>query len=108
MPRRARTGTPRAMWRDFAPLALLTRSSTDRDRRETFRAYVEQFLAPSLAPGDIVVVHNLIAHKIAAIAQAIAAAGQACRNFRPTVLIWTQSSNRPPTKRTSEKSGGDH
>jgi transposase len=42
---------------------------------EAFRAYVEQFLAPALAPGDVVVMDNLSAHKVAGIAQAIAAAG---------------------------------
>ena len=38
---------------------------------EAFRAYVEQFLAPS----DVVVIDNLSAHKVAGSAQAIAAAG---------------------------------
>ena len=42
---------------------------------EVFRAYVEQFLAPALAPGDGVVMDNLGAHKVAGIAEAIAAAG---------------------------------
>src|SRR6201989_2535692 len=42
---------------------------------EAFRAYVEQFLAPALAPGDVVVMDNLSAHKVTGIAQAIAAAG---------------------------------
>ena len=42
---------------------------------EAFRAYVEQFLAPALAPGDVVVMDNLSAHKVAGIAQAIAATG---------------------------------
>jgi transposase len=40
-----------------------------------FRAYVEQFLAPALAPGDVVVLDNLAAHKVAGVRQAIAAAG---------------------------------
>src|SRR3546814_20027803 len=30
---------------------------------ETFRAYVEQFLAPALSPGDVVVLDNLPAHR---------------------------------------------
>jgi transposase len=42
---------------------------------EAFRAYVEQFLAPALAPGDVVVMDNLSTHKVAGIAQAIAAVG---------------------------------
>jgi transposase len=40
-----------------------------------FRAYVEQCLAPALAPGDVVVLDNLAAHKIDGVRQAIAAAG---------------------------------
>ena len=41
---------------------------------EAFRAYVEQFLAPALSPGDIVVMDNLGAHKVAGVAEAITAA----------------------------------
>lgn len=40
-----------------------------------FLAYVEQVLAPDLAPGDIVVMDNLPAHKVAGVRQAIEAAG---------------------------------
>ena len=40
-----------------------------------FRAYVEQFLAPTLRPGDIVIMDNLPAHKVAGIEEAITAAG---------------------------------
>ena len=42
---------------------------------EAFRAYVEQFLAPTLSPGDVVVLDNLAAHKVAGVREAIAAAG---------------------------------
>ncbi len=42
---------------------------------EVFRAYVEQMLAPSLEPGDVVVLDNLPAHKVAGIKEAITAAG---------------------------------
>jgi transposase len=38
-----------------------------------FRAYVEQMLAPTLAPGDIVLLDNLRSHKVAGIAEAVAA-----------------------------------
>ena len=40
-----------------------------------FRAYVEQFLAPALAPGAGVVLDNLAAHKVAGVRPALAAAG---------------------------------
>ena len=42
---------------------------------QRFRAYVEQMLAPTLAPGDIVLLDNLRSHKVAGIAEAIAARG---------------------------------
>ncbi len=42
---------------------------------EAFRAYVEQFLAPALESGDIVVMDNLAAHKVAGVREAIEAAG---------------------------------
>jgi transposase len=40
-----------------------------------FRAYVEQFLAPALEPGDVVVLDNLAAHRVDGVRQAIKAAG---------------------------------
>ena len=40
-----------------------------------FLAYVEQILAPSLKPGDIVVLDNLSAHKVPGVREAIEAAG---------------------------------
>ena len=38
-----------------------------------FRAYVEQFLAPTLQPGDVVVADNLGSHKVAGVREAIEA-----------------------------------
>jgi transposase len=40
-----------------------------------FLAYVEQILAPSLKPGDTVVLDNLSAHKVPGVREAIEAAG---------------------------------
>ena len=42
-----------------------------------FLAYIEQFLAPTLAPGDIVVADNLRCHKVAGVCEAIEARGAA-------------------------------
>jgi transposase len=42
---------------------------------QSFRAYVEQLLVPTLKPGDIVIMDNLASHKSAAIRQMIRAAG---------------------------------
>ena len=40
-----------------------------------FKAYVEQMLAPALSPGDVVVLDNLAAHKVAGVEEAIRAVG---------------------------------
>jgi transposase len=40
---------------------------------DAFLAYVEQFLAPTLVPGDIVVADNLASHKVAGVREAIEA-----------------------------------
>jgi len=40
-----------------------------------FRAYVEQVLVPELSPGDVVVMDNLPAHKVAGVRETIEAAG---------------------------------
>ena len=43
--------------------------------REVFTAYGEQMLAPSLRSGDVVVMDNLPAHKVASVREAINAVG---------------------------------
>jgi transposase len=42
---------------------------------EMFRAYVTQMLCPNLAPGDVVVMDNLSAHKVMGVTEAIRAVG---------------------------------
>lgn len=42
---------------------------------EAFLAYVEQILAPTLAPGDVVIMDNLSSHKVAGVREAIEARG---------------------------------
>ena len=42
---------------------------------ELFVAYVQQVLAPTLRPGDVVVMDNLSSHKVAGVGKAIRAAG---------------------------------
>ena len=44
---------------------------------DVFRAYVEQQLAPTLNPGDIVVMDNLNVHKVSGVRRAIEARGAA-------------------------------
>ena len=50
---------------------------------ESFRAYVEQFLAPALAEGDVVVMDNLPAHKVVGVREAIAAVGASILHLPP-------------------------
>ena len=66
-----------------------------------FRAYVEQALAPALQPGDVVVMDNLAAHKVAGIEEAIALAGAslASSTCRSTAPISIRSSNSSPSSR---------
>jgi transposase len=48
-----------------------------------FRAWVEQHLSRELRPGDIVVLDNLSAHKVAGVRAAIEAAGAELRYLPP-------------------------
>lgn len=48
-----------------------------------FRTYVERCLAPTLRPGDIVIMDNLSSHKVEGIAQAIEARGAKLRYLPP-------------------------
>ena len=50
---------------------------------DTFLAYVEQMLAPTLKPGDIVVMDNLAAHKVDGVREAIEAMGAQLRYLPP-------------------------
>jgi transposase len=49
----------------------------------TFRAYAEQILAPTLVAGDIVIMDNLAAHKVAGVREAIEAVGAELRYLPP-------------------------
>lgn len=62
-----------------------------------FRAYVEQALAPTLKPGDVVVMDNLAAHKVVGIEEAITLAGASL--LYPTAPISIRSSNSSPNSR---------
>ena len=50
---------------------------------DVFRAYVEQVLAPTLKPGDIVVLDNLQSHKVEGVRAAIEAEGAEVRYLPP-------------------------
>jgi transposase len=50
---------------------------------ERFRAWVEQALAPTLGPGDLVIMDNLGAHKVQGVRDAIEARGARLRYLPP-------------------------
>jgi transposase len=50
---------------------------------EVFLAYVEQHLAPTLQPGDVVIMDNLSSHKRSGVREAIEAAGATLRFLPP-------------------------
>ena len=73
---------PHGRWRTMTFLAALRHDRITAPcvidgpiNGETFRAYVEQFLVPTLQPGDIVVMDNLGSHKSSVIRRLIRAAG---------------------------------
>lgn len=50
---------------------------------ESFMAYVQQVLVPTLRPGDIVILDNLSSHKIEGVREAIEAVGATVRYLPP-------------------------
>ena len=77
---RVREATPQSHWQTLTILAALTTRGlqapmtipepTDGD---IFLAYVEQVLCPKLRPGDMVIMDNLSAHKVAGVRELIEA-----------------------------------
>jgi transposase len=75
-------GVPHGHWKTSTFLAALRHDRITAPciidgaiNGETFLAYVEQFLVPTLSPGDIVILDNLGSHKVTGVRQAIEAAG---------------------------------
>ena len=73
---------PFGRWRTLTFLAALRNDRIDAPcvldgpiNGQLFTAYVEQFLVPTLTPGDIVIMDNLGSHKGKAVRQAIRSAG---------------------------------
>ena len=74
---------------------------------ERFHAYVEQFLVPTLKPGDVVILDNLGSHKGKAVRRRRSAmsglASSFCRNTRPTLTPSSRCS--PSSKLCCERPG---
>jgi len=97
-------GTPGGHWRTLTVLGAIRASgwvatmtieaATDGD---IFLAYLEQVLCPQLKPGDIVVMDNLAAHKVAGVRELIANTGAELRylppyspDFNPIEKCWSK------------------
>lgn len=65
---------------------------------ELFLAYIEQFLAPTLSHGDIVVMDDLPAHKVKGVVEAIAAAGAEMRYLPPPAFAGADSTAPTSTR----------
>jgi DDE superfamily endonuclease len=63
----------------------------------SFLAYVQQFLAPALRPGEVLLMDNLSSHKVAGVREAVEAAGATLRylpsyspDLNPVENVWTR------------------
>jgi putative transposase len=73
---------PHGHWKTATFLAALRNDRIDAPclfdgpiNGERFRAYIEQFLVPTLKPGDVVILDNLGSHKGKVVRHAVRAAG---------------------------------
>ena len=98
--------TPHGHWKTLTMLSAIRLSGVVREatvlvegamNAPTFLAYTEQLLAPSLLPGDVVVMDNLASHKVAGVAEAIEAAGASVwylppysPDFNPIEKLWSK------------------
>ena len=87
---RCRAAVPHGHWKTTTFTAGLRRSGMGAPmvldgamNGPAFLAYIEQVLVPTLAPGDIVVMDNLPAHKPTGVRAAIEAAGASLRYLPP-------------------------
>ena len=82
--------TPHGHWKTTTFLAALRHDRIDAPlvldgpiNGAAFLAWVQQFLVPTLTPGDRVVMDNLGSHKVAGVKEAIEAAGATLRYLPP-------------------------
>lgn len=87
---RCRASVPHGHWKTITFVGALTTSGYVAPmlldgpmNGECFLAWVEQMLVPMLAEGDVVVMDNLPAHKVAGVRTAIESAGAQLRYLPP-------------------------
>jgi transposase len=88
--RRLRAAIPHGHWKTTTFVARLRVTGMTAPlvfdgpiNARVFEAYVEQFLAPALRPGDIVIMDNLSSHKGKKVRDLIEAAGASLRYLPP-------------------------
>jgi transposase len=64
---------------------------------EIFLTYLERCLAPTLQPGDIVIMDNLAAHKVEGVRAVVETAGATLLYLPPTRPTSTRSSSSSPS-----------
>ena len=96
---------PQGKWKIATFLAALRNDRIDAPclfdgpiNGERFRAYVDQFLAPTLKPGDVVILDNLGSHKGKAVRKAIRDVGARL------VFLPKYSPTSTPSNRSSQSS----
>jgi transposase len=119
---RAFGGVPAGRWQvttlvgavrlDGLCAAMTVEGAADADAdADVFRAFVGHALAPSLRPGDVVVMDNLSSHKAAGVREMIEAAGATLRylpayspDLNPIEMMWSKVKQklRDAAARTSE------
>lgn len=84
--------TPHGRWKALTMLSAIRLDGVIQDatvvidgpmNTETFLAYTQQFLAPALRPGDVVVMDHLSSHKAIAVREAIEAASAGLWSLPP-------------------------
>ncbi|MGB8769650.1 MAG: transposase [Candidatus Korobacteraceae bacterium] len=84
--------TPQGHWKILTILGALSlrgllavMTIEEATNGDIFLAYVKQVLGPTLRPGDVVIMDNLSAHKVAGVRELIRAAGAELIYLRPTL-----------------------
>ena len=70
---------------------------------EAFLVYVQQFLCPTLKPGDIVIADNLPSHTVAGVKEAIEATGATLRYLPPYTPDLNPIENASPSSKPSSE-----
>jgi hypothetical protein len=106
---RLRAKVPHGHWKTLTFLAALRHDRIDAPavfdgpiNGRSFLAYVEQFLIPTLKPGDVVILDNLGSHKgEKPFVKPSAQLAPSCSSCRPTVPISIPSSRSSPSSKPS-------